>query len=257
MNGVKNVLRDIRAAHELLPLDRFGLQIVPVAARDESLTEHEKAQEWRETSAQELGEFYESWLPPGLSARLILDRLKIPYKPYWSFGERLPALLEGTSDPASVGFAYAVLTKLLFADLDWGARQFERPASGDRQGRRKDARPEGDALDVHRRGSESGRQPEKGSSAEVGARPSSTVRKGVTWGSLAAAIAIMGVLTIILTRASGVQPIVDTNPSANVAAVDRCSSHDHRRGFGGSGGNTSASGSARADGAIDIGKSSG
>jgi MinD-like ATPase involved in chromosome partitioning or flagellar assembly len=119
VEGVKRVLMSLRASHEQLQLDRFRLQLVPLPGRDESVTEHEKSQEWREIFASELAEFYLGWLPAGYSPRQVLERLKIPYKPYWSFGERLPVILEGSSDPASVGYAYAILAKLIVGDLDW------------------------------------------------------------------------------------------------------------------------------------------
>jgi cellulose biosynthesis protein BcsQ/tetratricopeptide (TPR) repeat protein len=119
VTGIQRVLREARHAHEQLPVDRSRLQLVPVPARDESQSEYENARTWRETFASELGEFYASWLPAGVSARQVLERLKIPYKPYWSFGERLPVVHEGTTDPASLGYAYAVLASLLETNLDW------------------------------------------------------------------------------------------------------------------------------------------
>jgi cellulose biosynthesis protein BcsQ/tetratricopeptide (TPR) repeat protein len=119
VTGIQRVLREARLAHEQLPVDRSRLQLVPVPARDESQSEYENARTWRETFARELGEFYASWLPAGVTARQVLERLKIPYKPYWSFGERLPVVHEGTTDPASLGYAYAVLASLLETNLDW------------------------------------------------------------------------------------------------------------------------------------------
>jgi len=50
-----------------------------------------------------------------------IDLLRIPYVPYWSFGERLPAIEEGVSDPASLGHAYEILARVLAARLDWYA----------------------------------------------------------------------------------------------------------------------------------------
>ena len=116
--GVKQVMAQARAAQERLPVARFRLSLVPVPARDESVTEHVLSQKWRDVFARELGPFYESWLPEKITPRDVLERLKIPYKAYWSFGERLPALLGGVDDPASPGYAYNMLAKLIASGLD-------------------------------------------------------------------------------------------------------------------------------------------
>jgi len=121
MAGVKRVMQQARAAQQALPFDRARLSLVPVPARDESVTEHEKSREWREIFARELGEFYGAWLPRETTPRKLLERLKIPYKAYWSFGERLPVMVEGTNDPASIGYAYRVLAQLINNRLDWKA----------------------------------------------------------------------------------------------------------------------------------------
>ena len=39
--------------------------------------------------------------------------------PYWSFGEQLPAVEEGMSDPSSLGHAYQILARILATRLDW------------------------------------------------------------------------------------------------------------------------------------------
>jgi hypothetical protein len=62
---------------------------------------------------------YRDWLPSGITSEQAVDTLRIPYVPFWSFGERLPAIEEGTSDPASLGFSYQILARLLATRLDW------------------------------------------------------------------------------------------------------------------------------------------
>lgn len=64
-----------------------------------------------------------------MTPRDAIEQLKIPYIPHWSFGERLPAIEESTSDPASLGHAYEILARVLAARLDWyAALQGETPA---------------------------------------------------------------------------------------------------------------------------------
>jgi hypothetical protein len=119
VNGVVDVLKRSRSQRSHLPLDRRHLLALPVAARDESRTEFEKANRWKRTFAERLEELYKDWLPADKSAQDALEVLRIPYIPYWSFGEPLPVVEEGTSDPASLGFAYQVLARFVATKLDW------------------------------------------------------------------------------------------------------------------------------------------
>jgi hypothetical protein len=117
--GVRDVMRRARRAHFELPLDRDRLLVVPIPARDESNSEYQTAKTWRETFALELGEFFRDWAPKDEKPYDILDRLKIPYFPYWSFGERLPVMEEDPENPKSLAFSYQLIARLLFAKLDW------------------------------------------------------------------------------------------------------------------------------------------
>jgi MinD-like ATPase involved in chromosome partitioning or flagellar assembly len=121
MDGAMRILERARKAQEQLPMERGRLLAVPVPARDESRTEYENATRWKERFANQFGELYRDWLPSGKTAHDAIDLLRIPYIPYWSFGERLPAIEEGTNDPASLGHAYEILARFLAARLDWYA----------------------------------------------------------------------------------------------------------------------------------------
>jgi MinD-like ATPase involved in chromosome partitioning or flagellar assembly len=117
--GAKYIIERAREAQQRLPVDRRRLLAVPVPARDESRTEYDKATEWKERYVREFGELYRDWLPSGTTEHEAIDQLRIPYIPYWSFGERLPVLEEGTSDRTSLGHAYQILSRILAARLDW------------------------------------------------------------------------------------------------------------------------------------------
>lgn len=119
VNGVIEVLKRARLEQSRIPFDRHRLIALPVPARDESRTEHEKATQWKRVFAERLAECYKDWLPTEKSAHEALELLRIPYIPYWSFGEPLPVVEEGTTDPMSLGFAYQVLARLVAANLDW------------------------------------------------------------------------------------------------------------------------------------------
>jgi hypothetical protein len=119
LDGVLDVLKRARAGQQGLPFTRARLIGVPVPAREESRTANEMWLEWREIIAKRCEEVYKDWLPIGKTASEVLDRLRIPYIPYWSFGERLPVIEHGTSDPGDLGFWYEVLARLIAADLAW------------------------------------------------------------------------------------------------------------------------------------------
>ena len=119
VEGSKSIIERARQRQQLLPVDRQRLLAVPVPARDESRTEYRKAAEWKVRFAAEFSEIFADWLPSDLTAQDAIEVLRVPYVPYWSFGERLPVIEEGTTDPSSLGHAYELLAKLLDARLDW------------------------------------------------------------------------------------------------------------------------------------------
>jgi hypothetical protein len=119
VHGVIEVLKRARSQQSHLPFDRRRLLALPVPARDESQTELKKATEWKRTFAVRLAEAYKDWLPREKSALDALEVLRIPHVPYWSFGEPLPVVEEGTSAPTSLGFAYQTLARFVATKLDW------------------------------------------------------------------------------------------------------------------------------------------
>ena len=95
------------------------LLVLPVPSRDDSRTEFARAADWQKRFVKAFGDFYKQWLPIDIEPVDIVERLRIPYIPYWSFEEALPAVEEGTSDPSSIGHAYEVLARLVFFNLSW------------------------------------------------------------------------------------------------------------------------------------------
>lgn len=125
LEGIKNVIGRAVAARNKLPVNRNKLISVPIPSRDEAYNEYEKASEWKQIYARELGEFYQEWLPKEVSPTDALSKLFIPYVTIWSFGERIP-VLEGTreiQDPTTIGAAYKRLANLIANGLDWYATE--------------------------------------------------------------------------------------------------------------------------------------
>ena len=119
VQGVIDVMTAARKQQSKLPFERQKLLALPVPARDESRTEFKKAAEWKEDFANRFSEYYRDWLPAERTPIDVLNLLRIPYIPFWSFGESLPVVDPSTSDPSSLGAAYEVLARLIETDLDW------------------------------------------------------------------------------------------------------------------------------------------
>jgi cellulose biosynthesis protein BcsQ len=117
--GAKDIIERARKAQSFFPVDRSRLLAVPVPSRDESRTEYERAAQWKRIYAEEFGSFYADWLPSGIAPIDAVETLRIPYVPYWSFGERLPVIEEGTNSPGTLGYSYQILARLLLTRLNW------------------------------------------------------------------------------------------------------------------------------------------
>jgi MinD-like ATPase involved in chromosome partitioning or flagellar assembly len=119
VQGALEVIDRSRRAQEKLPLERGRLIVLPVPSRDESRTEYERSLVWKRVFADKFIDAFQDWLPRNVSPAEAIDTLKLPYVPYWSFGEDLPVLKESSRDPSSLSFAYETLARLLSVKLDW------------------------------------------------------------------------------------------------------------------------------------------
>jgi cellulose biosynthesis protein BcsQ len=100
-----------------LPFDRAKLLVLPIATRFEARFEYEIAQEWLAIFAKELEPFHNQWADKKVKALDLLNFTKVPYVPYWSFGEKVPVVEEGTKDPESIGFAFETLAAMIAHQL--------------------------------------------------------------------------------------------------------------------------------------------
>lgn len=118
LTGTKKIAQRILDSHSKLPFDRFNLLVCPVPSRFDSSTEFQESRSWLKRIASELEELYEGWLPADTNLHEFLQIIKIPYISYFSFGEKLPVIEQGVSDPAGLGYAYENLAMLLMRGLD-------------------------------------------------------------------------------------------------------------------------------------------
>lgn len=117
LQGSKDVVLRAQLARQKLAFDRMPLLVFPLPSRFEGLAEYEEAKNWLNIFSTELAQFYEDWLPKQFSPLQILERTKLPYVAYFSFGEKLPVITEGTSDPQSLGYAYLAAATLIGNDF--------------------------------------------------------------------------------------------------------------------------------------------
>jgi len=84
VRGVKYVADQARKQQNELPFDRNPLFVLPVPSRDESRTELKRAEYWQARFAQQFGTFYREWLPKNIQPSNVVEKLRVPYVPYWS-----------------------------------------------------------------------------------------------------------------------------------------------------------------------------
>jgi hypothetical protein len=102
VDGVIDIIGRAQEGRQLLAYDRKPAAIVPLPSRFDSRTEYTLAQQWLDEFESKFAGFYTSWLPKDASVRQVLERTKLPYVPFFSFGERLPVFEETGSDPESL-----------------------------------------------------------------------------------------------------------------------------------------------------------
>lgn len=113
LRGSLEVVNRAKKTRHSLPFDRSKLLVLPVATRFEVRVEYEMAQQWLKTFADELGPLYAEWTHKDVTASELLNHTRVPYIPYWSFGEKLPVIEKGTDDPEDIGFSLETLAALV------------------------------------------------------------------------------------------------------------------------------------------------
>lgn len=119
LRGSLEVVNRAKQSRHSLPFDRAKLLVLPVATRFEARVEYEMAQQWLKKFATELGPLYAEWAHKDVTAEDLLNNTRLPYIPYWSFGEKLPVIEKGTSDPEDIGFSLETLTALVAQKLSY------------------------------------------------------------------------------------------------------------------------------------------
>jgi cellulose biosynthesis protein BcsQ/tetratricopeptide (TPR) repeat protein len=136
VDGVLEVLKSAQEGRQRLAYDRPPALVLPILSRFDSRTEYRSASEWLDLLAEKLAPLYADWLPVSISPRKVLERTKLPYIAYFSFGEKLPVLDQSSSDPESLGYALDSAARLIAGQLrdvstivaGWGRQMADAPA---------------------------------------------------------------------------------------------------------------------------------
>jgi MinD-like ATPase involved in chromosome partitioning or flagellar assembly len=115
--GALDIIKRAGAAQQKLPYDRQKLIFLPIPSKFDATPEFKLSQEWLGIFAGKLESTYNDWLPASIDRKEFLELTKIPYLPYFSFGEKLPVIEQGVTDPAGLGYAYESLAALIANNL--------------------------------------------------------------------------------------------------------------------------------------------
>jgi cellulose biosynthesis protein BcsQ len=114
--GVRDVLRLAQRARQGLAHDRMPITVLPLPARW-GMQETRETQIWLGRVADAMQEFMSDWLPRPLTAHHVVERLKVPQRDYYGFGERLAVVEHGVSDPTGMGYVYDRVAAFIASDF--------------------------------------------------------------------------------------------------------------------------------------------
>jgi cellulose biosynthesis protein BcsQ len=115
--GAIDVIERAQAARQKLAYDRSPLMVFPLPSRYDGRTQYQEAKAWLHNFAEWFDPYYADWVPQGIAAFQVIERTKLPYVGYFSFGTQMPVATEGTSDPESLGFAYNIAATIIGNDF--------------------------------------------------------------------------------------------------------------------------------------------
>ncbi|OQP60591.1 hypothetical protein A3860_32780 [Niastella vici] len=115
--GIRDIVKYIQNARQKLEVDRMALTVLPIPSRFGTRVEFKESQEWLERISDILKDCYSDWLPKWIEPKYILEQIKIPQIDYFSFGEKLAVVEQGTNDPEGMGFIFSKIAKLLSSDF--------------------------------------------------------------------------------------------------------------------------------------------
>lgn len=115
--GVRDVIQSAQAARQRLAYDRMAQTVLPLPSRFPQGSDSELSNEWLDRIATELGGCLADWLPRGIEPRSVLERLTIPHRDEFAFGERLAVAEPKTAGAKALTAVYERIAALLAAEF--------------------------------------------------------------------------------------------------------------------------------------------
>jgi len=117
LDGIITIANNADKKQKLFPDDRLRLEFIPIMSRVER-SEDILTKKWLTHASQKLSDIYKTWCPGTIEPKEMLQVTKIPYKPYYSFGESLPVLNDSFSDKNALIHSYLRLAAIIANKLD-------------------------------------------------------------------------------------------------------------------------------------------
>src|SRR5206468_2874631 len=100
LEGTKDIIQRVNKQQQSQPYDRPNIITLPIVCRFDTNTEFQISQEWINKISISLEDVYNDWLPSNIDKKEFVEITKIPYVPYFSFGEKLSIIEQGSIDPS-------------------------------------------------------------------------------------------------------------------------------------------------------------
>jgi cellulose biosynthesis protein BcsQ len=121
--GIKSVAQKAITGQKQIIYDRFTLRTLPVPSRIE-YQETDLLDKWMTRIYNDSNDMLD-WLPrqennltnPLVTPAQLLNLIKIPYKTFYAYGERLAVKERGTHDPQDIGYSYETIAAVLVNDF--------------------------------------------------------------------------------------------------------------------------------------------
>lgn len=117
IDGVLDIAKRSVKAQLDIPFDRLKLITLPIPTRIDK-TEYEMTNKWISKISKQLSEIMNDWIPKAVSKVEFIQLAKIPYVPFFSYGEQLPVIEQSRNDTSGLHYAYENLASLLSNNLE-------------------------------------------------------------------------------------------------------------------------------------------
>src|SRR5262249_14925089 len=119
VEGAQLMAERARRGRRRLAYARLALPVVPLLSRWDGQAEEVEGAAWMDRIEKAMSPYVDTWVSREMPHRRVLESLRVPHSPYFSFGEKLPVLLqESLSDPEKPARTYLNLSALLLK-RDW------------------------------------------------------------------------------------------------------------------------------------------